>query len=60
MTSDNLNKFLNKIEQLNLIKELIENCPKKKEALKNCKDHEEVIKLTSNWGFDISKRWGEE
>ena len=59
MSKKDLNNFLNKIEQLNQIAELIENNPSKKILLSKCKNHEEVIRLTSEWGFDIGKRWGE-
>ena len=59
MSKIDLEKFLRKIEQLNLIVELIEKDSSKKEALSNCRNHEEVIKLTTSWGFEISKRWGE-
>ena len=59
MSEKDLKNFLKKIEQLNLISELIENNPTKKKELSDCKSHEEVIKLTSKWGFEISKRWGE-
>ena len=31
----------------------------KKKELSDCKNHEEVIILTSKWGFEIGKRWGE-
>ena len=59
MSEKDLIHFLIKIEQLNKIKKLIENNPIKKKELSDCKDHEEVICLTSKWGFEISKRWGE-
>tara|TARA_Y100000991_G_C21760934_1_gene258740 strand:- start:155 stop:367 length:213 start_codon:yes stop_codon:yes gene_type:complete len=59
MAEKDLINFLKKIEQLNGIKKLIENNPKKKKELSDCKNHEEVIGLTSRWGFEISKRWGE-
>ena len=59
-TSKNrLNKILNKIEQLNQIAEIIKNNPSKKLSLSKCKNHDEVIRLTTEWGFDIGKRWGE-
>ena len=60
MSEKDLNNFLKKIAQLNQISEMINNNPKKRILLSNCKNHEEVIKLTSEWGFEISKRWGEE
>ena len=59
MAEKDLINFLKKIEQLNKISELIENNPVKKKELSDCKNHEEVIRLTSKWGFKISKRWGE-
>ena len=59
MSKRDLEKFLKKIDQLNLLVELIEKDLSKKEALSNCRTHEEVIKLTNSWGFEISKRWGE-
>ena len=60
MSDKDLNNFLKKIEQLNLIVELIKTNPQKKRFLTKCKNHEEVIKLTSEWGFEIGKRWGED
>ena len=59
MSISDLEKFLFKIDQLNLIVELIEKDMSKKEALINCSTHEEVIELTNSWGFQISTRWGE-
>ena len=59
MAEKDLVNFLKKIEQLNKISELIEKNPIKKKELSDCKNHEEVINLTSKWGFEIGKRWGE-
>ena len=59
MSKRDLERFLKKINQLNLIVELIEKDISKKEALSSCSTHEEVIKLTNSWGFQINKRWGE-
>ena len=59
MPEKDLINFLKKIEQLNKISELIEKNPIKKKELSDCKNHEEVICLTSKWGFEIGKRWGE-
>ena len=33
--------------------------PLKKKELSDCVSHDEVINLTSKWGFDIGRRWGE-
>ena len=59
MSQKDLDIFLRKIDQLNLIVELIEKDISKKQALKNCSTHDEVIELTKSWGYEISKRWGE-
>ena len=59
MSDKDLSNFLKKIEQLNQIAELIKNNPSKKLSLSKCKNHDEVIRLTTEWGFDIGKRWGE-
>ena len=59
MPEKDLINFLKKIEQLNKISELIEKNPRKKKELSDCNNHEEVIVLTSKWGFEIGKRWGE-
>ena len=59
MTKKDLNKFLNKINQLNLLANLIKKDPKKRKTLSKCKSHKDVIKLTKRWGFQINKRWGE-
>jgi len=59
MSDKDLSNFLKKIEQLNQIAELVNNNPSKKLSLSKCKNHDEVIKLTTAWGFDIGKRWGE-
>ena len=60
MSDKDLNNFLRKIEQLNQIAEIIKKNPTKKRMLSKCKNHEEVINLTSRWGFEIGKRWGED
>ena len=59
MTKKDLEKFIDKIEQLNKILLLIERSSEKKEELSKCSNHEEVIKLTKSWGFEIGRRWGE-
>ena len=59
MAERDLINFLKKIEQLNKLAELIEKNPTKKKELSDCKNHEDVINLTSKWGFEIGKRWGD-
>ena len=59
MAEKDLNNFLKKILQLNIITQLINKSPDKRKELPYCKNHEEVISLTSKWDFEIGKRWGE-
>ena len=59
MSDKDLKEFLKKIEQLNLLAKLIKENPHKRKELSNCKNHNEVINLTTKWGFEIGKRWGE-
>ena len=59
MTKKDLERFIDKIDQLNKILLLIEKSTEKKEELSKCSNHEEVIELTKSWGFEISRRWGE-
>ena len=59
MSPKDLDKFLDKVSQLNAIVSLINSSTSKREELSRCKNHEEVIKITTAWGFNIGKRWGE-
>ena len=59
MSDKDLKKFLKKIEQLNLIAQLVKENPQKRRELSRCKNHEEVINLTTKWGYEIGTRWGE-
>ena len=60
MAEKDLINFLKKIDQLNKLSELIKKNPLKKKELSACKNHADVINLTSKWGFEIGKRWGED
>ena len=60
MAEKDLERFLQKIEHLNLIVELINKNQSLRKELSNCKNHQDVINLTRKWGFTIDKRWGEE
>ena len=48
MTKKDLEKFIDKIEQLNKILLLIEQSTDKKDELCKCSNHEEVINLTKS------------
>ena len=59
MAEKDLHNFLKKIEELKIISELVNKDPIKRKELTACQSHDEVISLTSEWGFEIGKRWGE-
>ena len=59
MSQKDYDQFLYKINQLNKLVEFIKESPERTELVVNCESHEELVYLAQNWGFDISKRWGE-
>tara|TARA_Y100001968_G_scaffold320833_1_gene354372 strand:- start:517 stop:699 length:183 start_codon:yes stop_codon:yes gene_type:complete len=59
MTIKDYQGFLNKIQQLNNLVDLVENSPEKYSLLTKCKTHNEVVSLARNWGYEIGKQWGE-
>ena len=59
MTKKDYKKFLNKIDQLNQLVELINKSPEKYQLIISCKTHEDVVELAKQWGYEIGKRWGE-
>ena len=59
MSQKDYDQFLNKINQLNKLVEFINESPERNKLVVNCKSHQEIVSLAYRWGFDISKRWGE-
>ena len=59
MTQNDYKKFVNKVDQLNKLIELINNSPEKYKLFINSRTHDDVVKLAANWGFQIGSRWGE-
>ena len=59
MTKHDFDKFLYKIDQLNLLVEVISKSPEKYKLIINCKTHDDVVSLAKQWGYEIGKRWGE-
>ncbi|WP_269610402.1 Nif11 family protein [Prochlorococcus marinus] len=59
MAKKDYENFLNKIDQLNQLVELINNSPEKYQLIISCKTHEDVVELAKQWGYEIGKRWGE-
>ena len=59
MSKKDFERFINKIDQLNQLVELINKSPEKYQLIISCKTHEEVVELAKQWGYEIGKRWGE-
>jgi len=59
MTAADLERFLNKIDQLNAFVALSERDDRLRQALTDCRHHNEVVALARQHGFEIGRRWGE-
>ena len=59
MAKKDYEKFLDKIDQLNQLVELINKNPDKYQLIISCKTHDDVVQLAKQWGYEIGKRWGE-
>tara|TARA_B100000945_G_scaffold282962_1_gene251706 strand:+ start:125 stop:307 length:183 start_codon:yes stop_codon:yes gene_type:complete len=58
MTKKDYEGFLNKVDQLNKLVELINNSPDKYKLFIKCKTHNEIVELANKWGYKIGKKWG--
>ena len=58
MTKKDYEGFLNKVDQLNKLVELINNSPDKYKLFIKCKTHKEIVELANKWGYKIGKKWG--
>lgn len=59
MAEDDLQRFLHKVQQLNALVSSLEGDPDRRALLAACSDHNAVVKLASEWGYNIGRRWGE-
>ncbi|KGG12163.1 MULTISPECIES: Nif11 family protein [Prochlorococcus] len=59
MSKYDLQRFIEKIDQLNQLLENIENNPLRYKELESCSTHNEVVLLAREWGYEIGRRWGE-
>lgn len=59
MADADLERFLEKIRQLNAFVALSERNPALRDALRHCSHHDEVVDLARSHGFEIGRRWGE-
>ena len=60
MADEQLQRFLEKVSQLNAFVALTESQPALREALRHCATHQQVVLLARSCGFEIGRRWGEE
>lgn len=54
-----LNRFFDKVGQLNALVALLEQQPERRQRFAACTDHNQVVQLARAWGFEIGHRWGE-
>ncbi|MCP9848458.1 Nif11 domain/cupin domain-containing protein [Cyanobium sp. Morenito 9A2] len=59
MAEADLQRFLDKVRQLQAFVALSEADPALREALRDCSDHDQVVALAAVCGFSIGRRWGE-
>ena len=59
MSKKDLQRFLNKVQQLQEMVISLEKFPGRRERLEACKDHDQVVNLARSWGYEIGQRWGE-
>lgn len=59
MADADLERFLEKIRQLNAFVALSDSNPALKDTLRRCSHHHEVVALAKSHGFEIGRRWGE-
>jgi cupin 2 domain-containing protein len=59
MADADLERFLEKVCQLNAFVALSERQPALRDALRHCSHHDEVVALARSHGFEIGRRWGE-
>ncbi|MCP9915713.1 Nif11 domain/cupin domain-containing protein [Cyanobium sp. ATX 6F1] len=59
MAEADLQRFLEKVRQLQAFVALGETQPELRRALRECGHHHQVVDLAARWGFSIGRRWGE-
>ena len=59
MADADLQRFLDKVRQLQDFVSLSEALPELRQTLRDCSSHQEVVALAAHHGFSIGRRWGE-
>ncbi|MEB3159705.1 MAG: Nif11 domain/cupin domain-containing protein [Synechococcus sp.] len=60
MAETDLQRFLDKVQQLKALETLLEQDEDRRKAFAACDDHNQVVQLARLWGFEIGRRWGEQ
>ena len=59
VAEEQLQRFLQKVEQLNALVALIDADPQLRARLAGCDTHQQVVDFASTLGLEIGRRWGE-
>lgn len=59
MADADLERFLEKVRQLQEFVGLSESLPDLRQSLRECASHREVVDLAARHGFSIGRRWGD-
>ncbi len=59
MSEQELEKFIQKVANLNELVRSLDAFPQRRKRLAACDTHDQVIALAKSWGYEISRRWGE-
>ena len=60
LAEKDLQRFLQKVDHLNGLVQSLRDHPERRQQLAACDDHNSVVQLARSWGFEISRRWGDE
>jgi len=59
MAEEQLQRFLDKVKQLNDFVALVDADPALRQRLASCDTHQQVVDLATGLGLEIGRRWGE-
>lgn len=59
MAESDLQRFIDKVRQLQSLVDSLEHVPGRREQLAACHHHNQVVLLAASWGYDIGRRWGD-
>lgn len=59
MAESDLQRFINKVRQLQALVDSLDSVPGRRQQLAACQQHNQVVQLAESWGYDIGRRWGD-